>query len=348
MTSATLSEPRSHPEDRRTTHEAALDAVRRAGNRHGEASLLYSLALLALGERPSDASWMLGRAQALFDELGDVHGLALTCSGLAVVDRLSGRYAEALVRYRAALGGFERVGDLVGKSHVRRDMVQIHMDQQRYDVAEQLLHEALAVCRKLGAHRVTAQTEYQQAELHLRTGRLDEAERSFEAARQAAGEVRDIVGQAYAMLGLGITRSARGEPDRAERDLRAALDLADQTDNLLIRGRTRLALAELDAARTRMGSASGQVRLGRGVTRGGPHGSVPGDVDAGPDPELGQDVGDVDLDGPQGQEQPSGDLRVRLALGDPVGHLQLGRSQRLPAGGRPLAAAVDPADAVGA
>jgi len=364
MTSATLSEPGSHPEDRRTTHEAALDAVRRTGNRHGEASLLYSLALLALGERPSDASWMLGRAQALFDELGDVHGLALACSGLAVVDRLSGRYTEALVRYRAALAGFEQVGDLVGKSHVRRDMAQIHMDQQRYDVAEQLLHEALAVCRKLGAHRVTAQTEYQQAELHLRTGRLDEAERSFEAARQAAGEARDIVGQAYATLGLGITRSARGEPDRAERDLRAALDLADQTDDLLLRSRTRLALAELDAARDRaaagmprvehagartrgrMGSASGQVRLGRGGTRGGPHGSVPGDVDAGPDPELGQDVGDVDLDGPQGQEQPTGDLRVRLAVGDPVGHLQLGRGQRLPAGGRPPAAAVDPADAV--
>jgi len=366
MASATLSEPGSHPEDRRATHEAALDAVRRTGNRHGEASLLYSLALLALGERPSDASWMLGRAQALFDELGDVHGLALTCSGLAVVDRLSGRYTEALVRYRAALAGFEQVGDLVGKSHVRRDMAQIHMDQQRYDVAEQLLHEALAVCRKLGAHRVTAQTEYQQAELHLRTGRLDEAERSFEAARQAAGDARDTAGQAYAMLGLGVTRSARGEPDRAERDLRAALDLADQTDNLLLRSRTRLALAELDAARDRaaagmarvehagartrgrVGSAGGQVRLGRGVTRGGPRGSVPGDVDAGPDPELGQDVGDVDLDGPQGQEQPTGDLRVRPALGDPVGHLQLGRGQRLPAGSRPPAAAVDPADAVGA
>src|SRR5262249_7034482 len=223
------------------------------------ASLLYSLALLALGERLSDASSMLGRAQALFDELGDVHGLALTWSGLAVVDRLSGRYAEALVRDRDALAGFEQVGDLVGESHVRRDMAQIHMDQQRYDVAERLLREALAVCRTLGAHRVTAQTEYQLAELHLRTGRLEEAERSFEAARQSAGEVRDIVGQAYAMLGLGITRSARGEPDRAERDLRAALDIADQTDNLLIRGRTRLALAELDAARDRV--AAGMARL---------------------------------------------------------------------------------------
>src|SRR5262249_19955039 len=259
MTSVTLFEAGSYLEDWRTTHEAALDAVRRAGNRRGEASLLYSLALLALGERLSDASSMLGRAQALVDELGDVHGLALTWSGLAVVDRLSGRYAEALVRYRDALAGFEQVGDLVGESHVSRDMAQIHMDQQRYDVAERLLHEALAVCRTLGAHRVTAQTEYQQAELHLRTGRLEEAERSFEADKQAAGEVRDIRSHAYAMLGLGITRSARGEPDRAERDLRAALDIADQTDNLLIRGRTRLALAELDAARDRV--AAGMARL---------------------------------------------------------------------------------------
>src|SRR5215468_5088664 len=117
MTSVTLFEAGSYLEDWRTTHEAALDAVRRTGNRRGEASLLYSLALLALGERLSDASSMLGRAQALFDELGDIHGLALTWSGLAVVDRLSGRYAEALVRYRDALAGFEQVGDLVGKSH---------------------------------------------------------------------------------------------------------------------------------------------------------------------------------------------------------------------------------------
>jgi len=259
LTSVTLFESGSYVDDWRKTHEAALGSVRRAGNRRGEAALLYSLGNLALTEQLGEASSCLAAALDLFGQLGDVHGIALTCGGLAFLDRLSGRYGEALTRYGDALAGFQQAGDLIGEAHMLKDMAQIHMDQQRYEVAEQLLEEALTVSQKLRAHRMTAQTQYQLAELYLRRSQLERAEESFEAARQTAREGGDIVGQAYALLGLGTTRSTRGEYVRAERDLQAALESADRTGNLLIRGRVLLALAELDSARKR--DAAAMARL---------------------------------------------------------------------------------------
>jgi DNA-binding SARP family transcriptional activator len=276
VTSVTLFESGSFVDDWRRTHGAALEIVRRAGNQRGEAALLCSLGTLALTERLSEAASCLDRAQELFSELGDVHGLALSLGGLAFADRLSGRYGAALRRYQEALAGFEQVGDFVSQAHVLKDMAQIHMDQQRYEIAQQLLDEAMTVCQKLGGHRVTAQTEYQLAELYLRRSQLELAEQSFELTRLTASAGGDLVGQAYALLGLGITHSTRGDYVLAERDLQAAGASAERTGNPLIRGRVLLALAELDCARQQTADAMTRVEEALGVLDGlGPAGVWP-------------------------------------------------------------------------
>jgi DNA-binding SARP family transcriptional activator len=260
MTSVTLFETGSYLDDWRETHEAALQAARSAGNRRGEAALLYSLGILQLTGRIAGAARDLELSLQLFEQLDDVHGRGLALSGLAFVDRLSGDYDAALSRCQLALAAFQQAGDLVGEAHMLKDMAQIQMDRQDLRAAERLLQEALAVCRNLGARRVSAQTWHQFAELLLRQEQVEQAEESFRLAYAAAEESGDIVGQAYALLGLGRTRIRHEQLAAAEADLRTALDLAARAGDLLIQGRVLLALAELNEAAARPAVAMSQLQ----------------------------------------------------------------------------------------
>ncbi|HEX6472245.1 MAG TPA: BTAD domain-containing putative transcriptional regulator [Streptosporangiaceae bacterium] len=246
MTAVTLFESGSYVDDWKKTHQRALTAVRAAGNRRGEAAMLYSLGTLALTGRLADAARYLEQSLWLFEDLDDVHGRALAQGGLAFVDRLGGRYESALTRFRTALADFRRAGDLIGEAHALKNMAQIHVDRQHFDIAEQFLGQAFEVCRKLGARRVTAQIEHELAELHLRRGDLANAQKSFESVRSTAQQAGDLIGRAYALLGMGMVRARLGQPQAARPDLRAALDLADDTGDLLLRGRALFALGELD------------------------------------------------------------------------------------------------------
>jgi DNA-binding SARP family transcriptional activator len=265
MTSVTLFESGSYIDDWRRTHERALAVVRDAHNRRGEAAILYSLGMVGVTERVHDAARDLNRALKLFEELGDIHGRALSQGGLAFIDRLGGRYDAALTRYQQALADFQQEGDLIGEAHMLKDMAQIHMDRRHFDIAEQLLSQAFNVCRLLGARRVTAQIEYELAELSLRRGHLDTALETFGSVRQVAHRYGDIIGQAYALLGLGIVRARQGAVGPAEADLRDALDLADNSGDLLLRGRGLLALAEVDFDRGQADQAMEKLNEALGV-----------------------------------------------------------------------------------
>ena len=174
---------------------------------------------------------------------------------MAFIDRLEGRYDAALSRCRMALSAFQEAGDSIGEAHMLRNIAQIHTDRQNYDTAQQLLDEALTVCRKLGARRVIAQTEHELAKLYMHIGRLEKAEQSFRSARTAAHAGGDVIGDAYALLGLGAVGLEQGKLVQAEADIHAALDTANRTGDLLIQGRVILILAELHFARNDLGAA---------------------------------------------------------------------------------------------
>jgi DNA-binding SARP family transcriptional activator/tetratricopeptide (TPR) repeat protein len=264
-TAVTLFESGAYGDDWRETHEAALSAVRRAGNLRGEAALLLSLGTLALRDSIQAARGYYQRALEFFRELSDPHGQALSLSGLAFTDRLGGQYDVALCHHRAALDGFQDVGDHISEAHTLRDMAEIHMDQQRHELAQEVLDEAGAVCQKFGARRVAAQVEHQFGELYLRTGELERAEEAFESARSQTCAVGDLLGQAYAALGLGTARFMRKDHAQARIDLRWALTACEQAGDHLVRGRILFALAELDFEQGDVAAAMSGLRDARDI-----------------------------------------------------------------------------------
>lgn len=248
VTSATLFELGFYRDDWYSTHATALAATRAAANRRGEAALLHSLGTRELGADLTTARDYFTQALTLFDQIADDQGHALALTGLAFTDRLEGNYATALARYQQAATGFRAAGDLAGEGHTLKNMAQIHADQRDYEAAEYLLDGALAICQKLGSVRLTAQTRCELADLNLRRDRPGQAADIFGSVLKSMQDSGDLIGQSYALTGLGNARRMLGDLVGAEWALNTALELTLGGDDRLVLAPILLALAELDHA----------------------------------------------------------------------------------------------------
>lgn len=249
VTMVTLFESDYLVDDWQKTHELALEVTRRSGNIRGEAALLLSLGNLAMTDRLSEAPHYLRQALQIFTRLGDLHGCALALSALAFVDRIRGNCREASARYKQALEDCRRSGERIGEIDVLGSLAQIEMDWDHFDEARRLLDEASVLCGTLKAARAIAQTEHRLAELFLRMGAYTFAEQSFRSALAMVRDEGDLVGEAYALTGLGVIRTRRGQYSLAEPDLSAAFGISRYMPGNLVHGRVLLSLAELRLAR---------------------------------------------------------------------------------------------------
>jgi len=265
VTSATLFESGFYSDDWRASHVNALEIVCRAGNKRGEAALHYSLGTLEVSVRVDDARDHFERSLLIFQEIGDAPGTALATSGLAFVSRLHGDYGQALEHYQQALAGFTSAGDLASQAHTLKTMAQIHADWRDFDAAEELLENSSAICEKLHSPRLTAQTGYQLAELYMRKGQLADAMQAFQSVLQLTSDYGDVIGQMYALVGLGDARRRLGDLPGAEGALRMALELGGNADERLVRSRVLIALAELDCDRNRANMALARIDEAIGV-----------------------------------------------------------------------------------
>ncbi|MEW2520825.1 AfsR/SARP family transcriptional regulator [Actinacidiphila alni] len=255
LSSVTLFEAHSYFGNWRETHEIALKASCRAGDRHGEAAMRYSLGSLHMFEQSTDpAMRQFERAHALYLELGDEHGAALVLRNMAYLDRLTGDIASAQRRWEEALGALQVAGDRIAEAHVLHNMAQVHVDCGETATALRLLERAEAICREVGNRRVTAQVQNRLGALHLRAGRLDDAYAAYTSVLDSVRATGDRVGECYAMLGLATVDLRRGEPGAARAMLTEALELAVGAGARMVESRIALALGEalltsdLDAA----------------------------------------------------------------------------------------------------
>ncbi|MGN9909261.1 BTAD domain-containing putative transcriptional regulator [Phytohabitans sp. LJ34] len=249
MSLVTLFEARSYHEDWRETHYVGLAATRKAGNRRGEAAMLYSLGSLnMLEKRFDDAAQRLGTAAEMFTQLGDEHGRGLAERNLAYIDRVRGDAAGALARYERSLDDLRRAGDTIAEAHVLTNIAQVKVEAEEYEEAERLLGTALEIARKLQAKRVVAQALYRLGETYHHQGQYTRAASAFESVLEIVDATGDRVGAAFARYGLGLVKVRLGEIGQAESSLRAAQLMAAEAGESLLVAQVLLALG--DAYRT--------------------------------------------------------------------------------------------------
>ncbi len=112
------------------THERALEAARRSGDRHGEAQTLNNLGLVYADQgRWEEAIGMYQESLRIKRALGDRHGAGTALMNLGTVYRLQGRWEEAIRMYEQALDIFRALGDRHGEGRTLANMGVLYAQQ---------------------------------------------------------------------------------------------------------------------------------------------------------------------------------------------------------------------------
>ncbi|GAB3463483.1 AfsR/SARP family transcriptional regulator [Actinophytocola sediminis] len=250
LTSVTLFEVKGHFDDWRETAERALTTAEEAGNRRGQAAMLYTLGSMHLFQfRLDEAERYLLAAKELFEAERDEHGGALVLRHLGTVNRVRNRTDAMRDRYEAALAKMRSVGDLVGEAHILQSLAKLWIDEGDAETARGMLETALERFRRVGYLRGEAQALNRSAELFLLTNEVDRAHQALNRVLLIVRDIGDRIGEAAALCRLGVVRQRTGRLDNAETTLQHALSLAEQVGQRLVAGQAHHALGEIALAR---------------------------------------------------------------------------------------------------
>jgi DNA-binding SARP family transcriptional activator/tetratricopeptide (TPR) repeat protein len=206
----------SHWEDWQRTHELALDAARRAGNRRAEASMLRGLGDL----RQEQARWEEAvachqEALLVFADLDDQHQQAATLYALGEAYRDLCRDEEALDCYRRAMPVAAAVGDRHLQASTQLSQGIVRRDQGRLDQAVTCYVEALAILRTLGDRRCQAGALNSLGIARREQGRHAEAVACYEEALALLVALGDRRWQAALLRNLGVVHDDQGRAGEA-------------------------------------------------------------------------------------------------------------------------------------
>ncbi|ULR54004.1 AfsR/SARP family transcriptional regulator [Streptomyces deccanensis] len=243
------------------THEAALAAVRRAGNPRGEAVMLTGLGQLRYEQdRFAEAKHYFRDALAGFERLGDIGGRATALAGIAAVGREQGDFAEATACLEQALPAFEELGDAAGAAGARYDLGCILREKGDFAEATAHLRKALTIHRSIGSRRGEGLTLRAIGLVHRAEGDLVRAEKLCSQALDLLRSAGDRLMEAYAVQALAKVR-LRLRPDDAELpELLGALRVCRELDDGFGEALMLRTLGELHLARGRVDHASACLR----------------------------------------------------------------------------------------
>lgn len=217
---------RGHQDDWRRTHEVALAAARRAGDRRGEAIVLRNLGQVALyRDSYDDAQTAFSAAHQLFADAGDDRGAAVALAGLGTVLRIIGEHERALDCCHGALELFGRVGDRHGEAVARLAAGSVWLELGCLAQAGRWFADAYELCAAIGDRHREAHALKRIAALHQRRGDLPAAREHVARALTIFRELDDEHCVGYTNQSLGELCLAGGELADASRLLAVALDL---------------------------------------------------------------------------------------------------------------------------
>ncbi|MFE2547454.1 BTAD domain-containing putative transcriptional regulator [Streptomyces sp. NPDC059355] len=193
------------------THDAAIAAARRAGDRSGEAMLLAGLGQLRYSQdRYTEALTYFEQARALVEKTDDLRSLAVVLAGTGSVHREQGRFAAARAALSRAADGFRVSRDDAGLGYASRLAASVDLEQGRHGQALTTLEEAHSAYRRLGSRRGVALTLRTTGLVHRALGDHCTAERLFEEALGMLQDLGDELMIAYTLQALSKTRIRLG------------------------------------------------------------------------------------------------------------------------------------------
>ncbi|MFC5833996.1 AfsR/SARP family transcriptional regulator [Nonomuraea insulae] len=240
----------------RSSHEAALGAARRAGNRIGEAVLLAGLGHISYKlDRFDQVNEYLSAALPLFVEAGDVRGEAVALAGMGTACREQCRLREGLGHLTRSAAIFRRLGDHSAIGATARMAAAIHLELGEYEETWPLLDQALDAYRRAGGKRGEALTLRTTSLAHRALGNHAEAAELSAQALDMFRAIGDPLMAAFAVQSLVKAQIRQGHGAAALSLLVDAMEVCrshlDRYGEALMQrtiGELHLSIGQLDLA----------------------------------------------------------------------------------------------------
>ncbi|CAL9616528.1 hypothetical protein SUDANB145_05736 [Streptomyces sp. enrichment culture] len=163
---------------------------------------------------------------------------------LADLDARTGRTAEALVRYRAALDAGREANDPYATGRAMESVGGAHLELGDYDRAADWFGRALAQ-RLARDERADAARLYGRiAAAHTYAGRYGEALRNWRAAVAGHRRTGDVAAQARALSELARVQEYAGRPEESLRTCQEAVEWARRAEDTRLQAALHLRLAD--------------------------------------------------------------------------------------------------------
>lgn len=163
---------------------------------------------------------------------------------LADLDARTGRTAEALARYRAALDAGREANDPYATGRALESMGGAHLELGDYDRAADWFGRALAQRLARDERDDAARIYGRLATAHTYAGRYGEAVRGWRAAIAGHRRAGDVAAHARALSELARVQEYAGRPEESLRTCQEAVDWARRAEDVRLQAALHLRLAD--------------------------------------------------------------------------------------------------------
>ncbi|MFI9614033.1 tetratricopeptide repeat protein [Streptomyces sp. NPDC052023] len=163
---------------------------------------------------------------------------------LGDLDARTGRTADALVRYRAALDAGRRANDPYATGRAMESVGGAHQELGDHDRAADWFGRALAERLARGESEEAARLYGRIATAHTYAGRYGEAQRNWRAAIAGYRRLGDVAAHARALSELARVQEYAGRPEESLRTCQEAVEWARRAADARLQAALHLRLAD--------------------------------------------------------------------------------------------------------
>jgi len=188
---------------------------------------LFSMSVILRGEGAyGEAQRLCEESLAIYQQVGDLLGMAMALKQLGIIGGSLGRYQDAQERLQQALALYHEIGDAYGIANTLNDLgvVAVWLDQQ--DEAQRLYQECLALRQQLGDLWGIGTSLNNLGYLAYLGKAYAEAEHLLDQSLVIQRQIGDRYHIANCLNNLGCAASALGEIQKAILTFFEALSLA--------------------------------------------------------------------------------------------------------------------------
>jgi tetratricopeptide (TPR) repeat protein len=238
---------RGRPSERIELTHVALAAARASGDRYAEGVTLHSLAnaLSALGDFAA-ADVHYAEALRVREEIGHLHGIAVTLDQWAINHALGGDPERAKVLHERAIAKREEQGSPSGLAIALNNYSMTLLALEEFDAALAANDEARAVVAEAGMTDLVASTLDTRGLLHLERGHLGEAVEVFGRVLALPGDQLPDAIRAVTLENLADAHVRAGRAEDAVAALDEALAVREDLGNEKAAEQLRARIAELE------------------------------------------------------------------------------------------------------